>query len=61
MAKSTVAGTQTSRKAGVASTSKKMDSSHNGYKTEPPSRQVAGAFGEEGLGSKRQPVTQTSK
>ena len=55
------AARQTSRKAGVASTSQKMDSSRHGFGTEPAARPVAGASGKEGGGSKRQPGTATSK
>ncbi len=54
-------GRQTSRKAGVTSTAKKMDSTRHGFSTEPPARQAAGAFGEEGRGSRRKPGTTTSK
>jgi hypothetical protein len=61
MAKATTSARQTSRKAGVASTSKKMDTSRHGFGTEPAARPVAGASGKEGRGSKRQPGTATSK
>ena len=61
MAKAAASGRQTSGKTGVRSTAKKMDSTRHGFKTEPAARKVAGAFGEEGRGSKRQAGTQTSK
>jgi hypothetical protein len=61
MAKSAAAGRQTSRKAGVTSTAKKMDSTRHGFSTEPPARKVAGAHGAEGRGSRRKPGTATSK
>jgi hypothetical protein len=56
-----MAARQTSRKAGVRSTAKKMDSTRHGFSTEPPARKIAGAFGAEGRGSRRQAGTQTSK
>jgi hypothetical protein len=55
------ANIQTSRKAGVTSTAKKMDSTRHGFRTEPPSRKKAGAFGEEGRGARRQPQTEATK
>jgi hypothetical protein len=55
------AARQTSRKAGVRSTAKKADSTRHGFGTQPPARKVAGAFGEEGRGSRRQPGTTTSR
>ena len=55
------AGRQTSNKAGVRSTAKKMDSTRHGFNTEPPSRKAAGAFGAEGRGSRRQPGTASTK
>ena len=55
------AARQTSRKAGVRSTAKKMDSTRHGFKQEPPARKIAGAFGAEGRGSQREPGTMTSK
>ena len=61
MAKAAVANRQTSRKAGVTSTAKKMDSTRHGYAQEPAARKVTGAFGAEGRGSQRQPGTETSK
>lgn len=62
MAKATAtAARQTSRKAGVRSTAKKMDSTRHGFAPEPPARKVTGAFGAEGRGSQRQPGTTTSK
>lgn len=60
MARAAAGGRQTSRKAGVTSTAKKMDSTRHGFRTEPPSRKAAGAFGEEGRGSRRKPGTATS-
>jgi hypothetical protein len=59
MAKS--AERQTSGKAGVRSTAKKMDSSRHGFGTEPAARKVTGAFGQEGTGSRRKPGTATSR
>ena len=47
MAKKT-SGTQTSTKAGVRSLAKKMDTSRHGFGTQPASRKVAGASGQEG-------------
>lgn len=46
MAKSTP-NRQTSNKAGVASTAKKLENSRHGFDTHPASRKIAGAFGEE--------------
>jgi hypothetical protein len=64
MAKTT-AGTQTSRKAGVASTGKKMDNSRYGFDAPPQSRRAAGAFAaEEKKGSapvKRKPGTASTR
>jgi hypothetical protein len=61
MAKAATAARQTSRKAGVTSTAKKMDSTRHGFKQEPPARKVTGAFGQEGRGSARKPGAATSK
>lgn len=61
MAKAAPTGTQTSRKAGVTSTAKKMDSTRHGFGTEPPSRKVAGASRAEGQHSDREPGTATRK
>ena len=61
MAKAAATARQTSRKAGVASTSKKMDTSRHGFGPEPAARKVAGAFGNEGTGSRRAPGTETAK
>ena len=61
MAKAAPRGTQTSRKAGVTSTAKKMDSTRHGFATEPPSRKVAGASGAEGGRARTQPGTATRK
>jgi hypothetical protein len=52
---------QTSRKAGVRSTAKKLDSTRHGFGQEPAARKVAGAFGQEGAGSRREPGTATSR
>lgn len=64
MAKRVAKGTrQTSNKAGVQSTAKKMDSSRHGTDTHPATRRKAGAFAEEG-GRKtgpRQPGTASRK
>ncbi|MGH9310236.1 MAG: hypothetical protein ACRD1U_12730 [Vicinamibacterales bacterium] len=60
MAKAT-APRQTSRKAGVTSTAKKMDSTRYGFSSQPPARKVTGAFGQEGRGSARKPGTATSR
>jgi hypothetical protein len=46
MAKST-ATRQTSNKAGVASGSKKMANTRDGFATQPASRKAGGAFGQE--------------
>ena len=46
MAKSTP-NRQTSNKAGVTSTAKKVDNSRHGFDTHPASRKTAGAFGME--------------
>jgi len=54
-------GRQTSRKSGVTSTAKKMDSTRHGFATVPAARKAAGAYGTEGRGSRRQPGTTTSK
>jgi hypothetical protein len=61
MAKAATAARQTSRKAGVTSTAKKMDSARHGFGTEPAARKVTGAFGAEGRGSQRRAGTTTSK
>ena len=61
MAKAKAAGRQTSRKAGVTSTAKKMDNSRHGFSTTPAARKVAGAFAQEGTGSRRRPGTATAK
>ena len=55
------AARQTSRKAGVTSSAKKMDSSRHGFSPEPAARKVGGAFGAEGQGSRREPGTTTSR
>ena len=47
MAKS-VMTRQTSNKAGVASTSRKLDNSRHGFDTQPATRKKGGAFGQEG-------------
>ena len=60
MAKAAPRGTQTSRKAGVTSTAKKMDSTRHGFSPEPAAKKVAGAFGQEGRGSRRKPGTTTT-
>ena len=52
---------QTSKKAGVTSTAKKMDSTRHGFSPEPPAGKIAGAYGKEGRGSRREPGTTTSK
>ena len=52
MAKS-IAGRQTSTKAGVTSLAKKQDNSRHGFATHPASRKAAGASGQEGRGAKR--------
>ena len=57
----TPAGTQTSRKAGVRSTAKKMDSTRHGFGTEPAARKADGAFGKEGRGATRQPGAASAK
>ena len=44
---------QTSRKSGVASTAKKMDSSRHGFAPHPASRKTAGAFGKEAVRGKQ--------
>jgi hypothetical protein len=46
MAKSTP-NRQTSNKAGVVSTAKKLENSRYGFDTHPASRKTAGAFGQE--------------
>jgi hypothetical protein len=46
MAKSTP-NRQTSGKAGVRSTAKKLDSSRHGFDTHPASRKIGGAYGQE--------------
>jgi hypothetical protein len=46
MAKS-IPNRQTSNKAGVISTSKKMENSRYGFDTHPASRKIGGAFGQE--------------
>jgi hypothetical protein len=56
-----IAERQTSRKAGMRSIAKKMDSTRHGFNPQPAARKVAGAFGQEGKGSRRQPGTETSK
>jgi hypothetical protein len=64
MAKRTTGGTtgrQTSRKAGVTSTAKKVDSTRHGFSSEPPARKVTGAFGREGRGAARQAGASTTK
>ena len=61
MAKAAPRGTQTSRKAGVTSTAKKMDSTRHGFSTEPPSRKVAGASGAEGRRVMGERATATRK
>jgi hypothetical protein len=64
MAKRTVGGTsgrQTSRKAGVTSTAKKIDSTRHGFKTEPPARKVSGASAKEGRGAERRSGASTPK
>jgi hypothetical protein len=61
MAKTTATARQTSRKAGVTSTAKKMDSTPHGFAQEPPARKVTGAFGQEARGSARKPGTATSR
>jgi hypothetical protein len=38
-----------------------MASTRHGFATEPPSRKVTGAFGQEGRGAARKPGTATSK
>ena len=52
---------QTSRKAGVTSTAKKLDSTRHGFNQAPAARKIAGAFGQEERGSRREPGTTTSK
>jgi hypothetical protein len=54
-------GRQTSRKAGVTSTAKKMDSTRHGFSTEPPARKIAGAFAREGIGAGRRGGASTNK
>jgi hypothetical protein len=60
MAKS-AGGRQTSRKAGVMSTAKKLGSTRTGFAPDPAARKVTGAFGQEGRGSRRQPGTATTR
>lgn len=60
MAKVVTGGRQTSRKAGVRSTAKKLDSTRHGIASEPAARKVTGASGREGRGSRRQAGTATS-
>ena len=43
---------QTSRKSGVTSTAKKMDSSRHGFASHPASHKKAGAFGKEAVRGK---------
>ena len=43
---------QTSRKSGVTSTAKKMDSSRHGFAPHPASHKTAGAFGKEAVRGK---------
>jgi hypothetical protein len=54
---------QTSNKAGVASTSKKMDTSRHGFDTHPASRKTAGAFAQEKGNTpvKRKPGTASTR
>lgn len=46
---------QTSRKSGVTSTAKKMDSSRHGFAPHPASQKTAGAFGKEAVRGKEMP------
>ena len=43
---------QTSRKAGVKSTAKKMENSRHGFASHPATHKVGGAFGKEGMRGK---------
>lgn len=62
MAKTTAAR-QTSTKAGVASTSKKLDNSRHGFEAHPATRKVAGAFAAEAGAApiKRKPGTASTR
>jgi len=55
------AGRQTSRKAGVTSTAKKLATSRHGFDTHPASRKAAGAYGAEGGRTRPEPGTATRK
>jgi hypothetical protein len=52
---------QTSNKAGVTSTAKKMDSTRHGFRTAPAARKAEGAFGLEGRGERRHGGASTAK
>lgn len=52
---------QTSNKAGVTSTAKKMDSTRHGFRTAPAARKTEGAFGLEGRGERRPGGASTAK
>jgi hypothetical protein len=54
-------GRQTSNKAGVTSTAKKMDSTRHGFRTQPAARKAEGAFGLEGRGERRHGGAATAK
>ena len=54
-------GRQTSNKAGVASSAKKMDSTRHGFGFEPAARRAEGAFGLEGRGEARHSGASTPK
>jgi hypothetical protein len=54
-------GRQTSNKAGVTSTAKKMDSTRHGFGREPAARKAEGAFGLEGRGERRHSGASTTK
>ena len=54
-------GRQTSRKAGLTSTAKKLDNTRHGFTTPPWERKVTGADGEEPRGLTREPGTATRK
>ena len=61
MAKAARTDMQTSRKAGLASTAKKMDSTRGGFGSEPPARKVAGASASKSRAANRKPGTATRK
>lgn len=54
-------GRQTSNKAGLTSTAKKMESARHGFGTQPAARKAEGAFGLEGRGERRRSGASTVK